>query len=136
MSEKEYSSRLNASNSVIETDKLLRHQRRERLGYSRYRSPQLHCKNVWIISTHFWLPELHRTIDDLQLRCPNWVKVTQSFLQCSNRLRWSCARWCVASVSSDVPLSAAVYIYRGRGGLGFNCTTISSAPMTLLEHGR
>ena len=43
----------------------------------------VHCKNVWITSTHFWLPELHRTIDDLQLRCPNWVKVTQSFLQCS-----------------------------------------------------
>ena len=43
----------------------------------------LHCKNVWITSTHFWLPELHRTIDDLQLRCPKWVKVTQSFLQCT-----------------------------------------------------
>ena len=43
----------------------------------------LHCKNVWITSTCFWLPELHRTIDDLQLRCPNWVKVTQSFLQCA-----------------------------------------------------
>ena len=43
----------------------------------------IHCKNVLITSTHFWLPELHRTIDDLQLRCPNWVKVTQSFLQCT-----------------------------------------------------
>ena len=30
----------------------------------------------------FLVTELHRTIDDLQLRCPNWVKVTQSFLQC------------------------------------------------------
>ena len=31
----------------------------------------VHCKNVQVSSTRFWLPELHTTRDDLQLICPN-----------------------------------------------------------------
>ena len=64
----------------------------------------VHCKNVWITSTRFWLPELNRTIDDLQLRCPNWVKVTQSFLQCGTVIFYTRILECSRTV---------VYMYAG-----------------------
>ena len=51
-----------------------------------YTELDVHCKNVWIklTSTCFgYLSCIEQQNDDLQLRCPNWVKVTQSFLQCT-----------------------------------------------------
>ena len=45
---------------------------------------QPHCKNVWVISTCFCLPELLTSIDDCNSDNHKWVETTQTFLQCTN----------------------------------------------------
>ena len=42
----------------------------------------IHCKNVWVISTCFYLPELLTSIDDCNSDNHKWVETTQTFLQC------------------------------------------------------
>ena len=50
--------------------------------YSTIERQHIHCRNVWITSICFGYLSCIEQIDDLQLRCPNWVRVTQLLLQC------------------------------------------------------
>ena len=42
----------------------------------------IHCKNVWVVSTHLWLSELQSSIDVSNSGKQKQVEITQMFLQC------------------------------------------------------
>ena len=42
----------------------------------------VHCKNVWVVSTHLWLSELQSPIDVSNSGKQKQVEITQTFLQC------------------------------------------------------
>ena len=47
------------------------------------KKPSLHCKNVWVVSTHLWLSELQSSIDVSNSGKQKQVEITQTFLQCT-----------------------------------------------------
>ena len=54
------------------------------LQYRGHRPRLLHCKNIWVISTCFCLPELLTSIDDYTTI--SGLKQLKTFLQCINRV--------------------------------------------------